>query len=99
MIIATPSISGAAQLAPCLLFILHPSLMQALRAALSHVTKLRGYLHTLTARVENAQIAKDILMGVVDESGIDITVMGNVLDEWLAQGKTIDGKIIRTGTT
>ncbi|KAH9951450.1 hypothetical protein B0H21DRAFT_719063 [Amylocystis lapponica] len=54
----------------------------------AHVKRFRDYIGTLSPRGENAQMAKDVLLDVVDCSGVDLDVLGRLLGEALQEAKS-----------
>lgn len=64
---------------PILLHLVHPRALDHLNSALTHVRRFRTHLGSLSARGENAQIAKDVLVDLVDCSGVDLGLLLEVL--------------------
>ncbi|KAG5647224.1 hypothetical protein DXG03_000759 [Asterophora parasitica] len=60
---------------PILLLLGHPFPLNILFTALSHVQKYRAYVGSLSARGENSQIARDVLIDLVDSSGINFAAL------------------------
>ncbi|TFY63286.1 hypothetical protein EVJ58_g3346 [Rhodofomes roseus] len=65
--------------ASALVHLVHPYSLGRIRMILGHVKRFRDRVALLTAKGENAQIARDVLLDVVDCSGIDLEQMGGVL--------------------
>ncbi|KAG6866975.1 hypothetical protein C0991_003891 [Blastosporella zonata] len=61
--------------APVLLHVVHPFALHTFITALSHVQKFCAYIKSLTARVESAQIARDVVVDLVSNSGIDFPAL------------------------
>lgn len=80
---------------PCLLHIVHPRALVNLKQALSNVRDFRSTLGSLTTRGENSQIAKDVLVDLVDCSGVDLNALNPLLDEFILKSKGIEGKIFK----
>ncbi|KAK0210934.1 hypothetical protein DFS33DRAFT_1296412 [Desarmillaria ectypa] len=75
---------------PCLLHLVHPRALVNLRQALSNVRNFRNSLGSLTTRGENSQIAKDVLIDLVDCSGVDLNALDPLLDEFILKSKGIE---------
>ncbi|PBK97052.1 hypothetical protein ARMGADRAFT_1010562 [Armillaria gallica] len=75
---------------PCLLHIVHPRALVNLKQALSNVRDFRSTLGSLTTRGENSQIAKDVLVDLVDCSGVDLNALNPLLDEFILKSKGIE---------
>ncbi|KAK0463953.1 uncharacterized protein EV420DRAFT_1264492 [Desarmillaria tabescens] len=75
---------------PCLLHIVHPRALVNLKQALSNVRSFRSSLGSITARGENSQIAKDVLVDLVDCSGVDLNALDPLLDEFILKSKDIE---------
>ncbi|PCH37980.1 hypothetical protein WOLCODRAFT_64515 [Wolfiporia cocos MD-104 SS10] len=67
----------------------HPYPLDKLQKAAAHVKKFRDYISSLSASGENAQIAKDALLDVVDCSGVDLDHFQRVLGEVMQDLKQI----------
>lgn len=48
---------------------------------MGYIKRFRDHVASLTAKGENAQIARDVLLDVVDCSGIDLEQLGTVFGE------------------
>ncbi|KXN86898.1 hypothetical protein AN958_09493 [Leucoagaricus sp. SymC.cos] len=68
------------EISPILLHLVHPFALQNLVTALKHVRKYHQHLKSASARVEKSQIAKDLLVDMVDCSGIDLEGLETILD-------------------
>jgi hypothetical protein len=62
-----------------------------LQRALGHVASFRALLGSLTASVEVAQMAKDVLVSLVDSSGLDLSGVEAILAETMRDCKEISG--------
>lgn len=76
---------------PMLLHIGHPYALTNLHTILTHVKNFRVFLGQLSARGENAQIAKDVLVDLVDCSGFDIDALCSFLAECVREANNIPG--------
>ncbi|KAF8163366.1 hypothetical protein B0H34DRAFT_650242 [Crassisporium funariophilum] len=83
-------ISSIAPTVPILLHITHPFTLQNLIAALKHVRTFRTFLGSLPAGGENSQIAKEVLIDVVDCSGVDFESLILILEENLVKVQKFD---------
>jgi hypothetical protein len=59
---------------------------------LTHVKNFRRFLGGLTPGGENAHIAKDILVDLVDRSGLNIEAINSLLGECIKNAEPISGK-------
>ncbi|PBK78348.1 hypothetical protein ARMSODRAFT_947241 [Armillaria solidipes] len=75
---------------PCLLHIVHPRALVNLKQALNNVRNFRSTLGSLTTRGENSQIARDVLVDLVDCSGVDLNALDPLLDEFILKSKGIE---------
>jgi len=66
---------------PTFVHILNPYSLGKFQVALSHVKRLHDYIASLSAKAENAQIAKDVLLDVVDSSGLNLDQLARALSE------------------
>lgn len=76
---------------PILLYIGHPYALGKLQALLTHVKKLRLFIGQLSARGETAQIARDVLIDLVDYAGFDIDALCLFLAERVQDASTTPG--------
>lgn len=63
-----------------------------LQRALGHVKRFRNQLRASSVRAENAQIARDVLIDLVDCSGIDLEALEALLETLVPDVKAIEGK-------
>lgn len=77
---------------PILLHLSHPLALLQFSSALAQMNQFRGYLGSLSARGENAQIARDVLIDLVDNSGIDFGALVLLLSECLEGCQLLDSK-------
>jgi hypothetical protein len=82
---------------PTLLHLVQPFALTNLLGMLKHVKRFRGYLGSLTPKGEKAQIAKDILVDVVDCSGIDLAALDSVLESHAQDIKAMVNGGLRSG--
>ncbi|KAF9075212.1 hypothetical protein BDP27DRAFT_1315692, partial [Rhodocollybia butyracea] len=66
---------------PVFLHLVHPTALQNLRTSLGHIKQFQAYLAKLTPRTENAQLSRDILLDLVECSGIDIQGLDAILEK------------------
>jgi len=66
---------------PILLHAIHPYFYKGMLTAVHHVKRFRDHIGRLSAKGENAQIAKDVLMDAIDCSGIHLDAMVPLLTE------------------
>ena len=78
---------------PILLHLAHPFTLQNFITALKHVKEFRGFLGSLPAGGENSQIAKEVLVDLVDCSGIDLTGLISALEEVLERVQSLDREL------
>jgi hypothetical protein len=76
---------------PQLLHILHPYALDNLIGALSHLNTFRAYLDTLQASAVKAGIAKDVIVDVIDCSGIDFKELELGLKKVKTELAAVDG--------
>lgn len=80
---------------PVLLHLAHPLLLANLIHMISHVNKFYQYLMSQTAKAENAQIARDILLDAVDCSGLNLEGLESVFRTSLGEVSCIPGEDAR----
>lgn len=68
------------EISPVLLHLVHPFALQNLIAALKHIKRFYQYVKSTTASVEKSQIAKDLLLDLVDCSGLNLEGLETVLE-------------------
>ncbi|KAH9935022.1 uncharacterized protein B0H18DRAFT_1207647 [Fomitopsis serialis] len=61
--------------------LVHPYSLERIRIILGYIKRFRDHVASLTAKGENAQIARDVLLDVVDCSGIDLERLSIVFTE------------------
>jgi hypothetical protein len=76
---------------PTLLHIGHPYALANLHTILTHIKSLRLFVGQLSARGENAQIARDVLVELIDCSGFDIDALCVLLAECIQDANNIPG--------
>jgi hypothetical protein len=69
----------------------HPYALINLHSILTHIKTLRLFMGNLSARGENAQIARDILVDLVDCAGFDIDALCLFLAECVEDAKAVPG--------
>lgn len=73
-----------------LLHLTHPFALQNICVALGHVKQYRAYLGSLSARGENAQIARDVLVDLIDSSGVDFTALVTLLSTTVQNAQALN---------
>ncbi|EEB99349.1 hypothetical protein MPER_00986 [Moniliophthora perniciosa FA553] len=76
----------------------HPQALRNVLDAVTNVKKFREFLGALTARSENSQIAKDVLIDQVDYSGIDLAGLIPILNELHDSVQTVEGVVSLVST-
>ncbi|THH26462.1 hypothetical protein EUX98_g7717 [Antrodiella citrinella] len=66
---------------PILIHAIHPYFFKHMLTAIRHVKRFRDHIGRLSAKGENTQIAKDVLMDAIDCSGIHLDAMIPLLTE------------------
>ena len=79
---------------PILLHLAHPFTLQNFIIALKHVKEFRAFLGSLPAGGENSQIAKEVLVDLVDFSGVDLTGLISALEEVLERIQSLDCELL-----
>lgn len=78
---------------PILLHLTHPWILTNLIAVIAHVNRFYHSLSALTPKGENSQIARDILMDVINYSGLDLRGIEEILvKSALPDARSIPGK-------
>lgn len=77
---------------PILLHLVHPNALRNLTAVLGHVRRFRAYIGSLPAGGESSHVAKDVLIDLVDHSGIDFAALDQVLIECIRESSTLAGE-------
>ncbi|KAL4251734.1 hypothetical protein ABKN59_004474 [Abortiporus biennis] len=80
---------------PVFLHLIHLYALRNLHQALSHVRTFRTHLSRLTAKAEHGQIAKDVMMDIVDCCGVDLDGLDPILTEALAGAQKINADDLR----
>ncbi|KAF9454558.1 hypothetical protein P691DRAFT_770453 [Macrolepiota fuliginosa MF-IS2] len=68
------------EISPTLLHLIHPFALQNLITALKHVKRYHQYLKSMSVSAEKSQIAQDLLVDMVDCSGLNLEGLETVLD-------------------
>jgi hypothetical protein len=79
---------------PILLHLAHPFTLQNFITALKHVKEFRVFLGSLPAGGENSQIAKEVLVDLVDCSGVDLTGLISAFEEALERVQSLDRELL-----
>jgi hypothetical protein len=79
---------------PILLHLAHPFILQNFITALKHVKAFRTFLGSLPAGGENSQIAKEVLVDLVDYSGVDLTGLITALEGVLERVQSLDRELL-----
>ncbi|KZT09518.1 uncharacterized protein LAESUDRAFT_508521 [Laetiporus sulphureus 93-53] len=69
------------------LHLIHPLSLGQVLDMLNHVKRFRDHISSLSAKSENAQIAKDVLMDIVTSSGIKLDQLRQELGQTLQRAK------------
>jgi hypothetical protein len=80
---------------PILLHLAHPFTLQNIITALKHVKAFRAFLGPLPAGGENSQIAKEVLVDLVDCSGVDLTGLITALEGVLERVQNFDRELLQ----
>lgn len=93
---ATPAFESNTSVieSPILLHLGHPYALANLQNLFSHVKHFRDFLGAKEARGENAQIARDVLVDLVDCSGLEIDTLATVVAECSQYAQSISGKLV-----
>ncbi|KAK7054787.1 pseudouridine synthase pus4 [Paramarasmius palmivorus] len=75
---------------PNMLHFAHPQALQNVLDAVTNVKKFREFLGALTARSENSQIARDVLIDQIDCSGVDLGGLIPILTDLRDSIQTVD---------
>ncbi|KAJ7430710.1 hypothetical protein B0H11DRAFT_2134605 [Mycena galericulata] len=76
-----------AQLPSILLHLAHPYALRSLHAALSNVTRFKNKIGSLSASEENSQIAKSVLVDLIEYSGVDLNALQPLLSDFIMEAK------------
>ncbi|KAF5358405.1 hypothetical protein D9756_001502 [Leucocoprinus leucothites] len=68
------------EISPTLLHLVHPFALQNLTTALKHVKKYHQFLKSTSARVEKSKIARDLLVDMIECSGLNLDRLEAILD-------------------
>jgi hypothetical protein len=79
---------------PILLHLAHPFTLQNFITALKHVKGFRAFLGSLPAGGENSQIAKEVLVDLVDYSGVDLTALISALENIIERVQSLDRELL-----
>ncbi|KAG1754658.1 hypothetical protein EDB19DRAFT_1667565 [Suillus lakei] len=74
---------------PILLHLVHPLALTNLRAVVFHVNCFHQYLASMTAKRENSQFARDIMLDLVSSSGLDLKALDDVLSAAIPEASAI----------
>jgi hypothetical protein len=72
------------------LHIIHPYSLATLHCLLEHLKRFRAYLGGISAA--HAQIAKDVLVDLIDSSGIDLAKLDVIFATFGTELKSLDGE-------
>ncbi|KAJ7095311.1 hypothetical protein B0H15DRAFT_967571, partial [Mycena belliarum] len=70
-----------------LLHLAHPYALSNIQAAVSNVIRFKNKIGSLSASEENSQIAKNVLVDLIDCSGVDLSALEPLLSELLVEAK------------
>ena len=82
---------------PILLHLAHPFTLRYFIDGLKHVKSFRAFLGSLPAGGENSQIAKEVLVDLVDCSGVDLTGLITALEEVYERVQNHDRELLNFG--
>ncbi|OBZ75808.1 hypothetical protein A0H81_04306 [Grifola frondosa] len=74
---------------PIFLLLAHPYALSRVQTVLAHVRRFRRHVAGVSAKGENSQIAKDVLIDVIDGCGANLDILGPVLSDVLRDTKTL----------
>ncbi|OCH92234.1 hypothetical protein OBBRIDRAFT_773705 [Obba rivulosa] len=80
---------------PDFLLLSHPFALTRLHAAFAHVKRFRDQVASLSPNDENACLAKDVLMDIVDRSGIDCSALADVLSGFIMETSPASAEDLR----
>lgn len=78
--------------ASILLHLVHPYALRNLHAAVGHLERFQAQISPLVPKAENAQLAKDALMDIVNTSGVSLGPLIPLLDEFQKNVSQIPGE-------
>lgn len=77
---------------PSLLYLAHPYALQNLKELLTHVNTFRQVLNKKPAGGENSQMAKDVLIDLVNCSGLKLDALITSMSECIEESQVLSGK-------
>ncbi len=77
-----------------LLHIVHPFVLKNLHSVMNHVIRFRKYLGSLPAPGEKPHIARDVIVDLVDNSGVKLQVLSKAISEVIPEVNSIRCKPI-----
>lgn len=77
---------------PIFLHLVHPYSLSRLHAAIEHVKRFHDQVSRINARGENSHIAKDFLLDITEESGVDLQLLEPFLAKVLQDSKSLNGE-------
>lgn len=80
--------------APILLHLAHPLALTNLTAVVSHVNRFHQYLTSMTPKQENSQYARDIMLDLVNSSGLVLKALENILSAAIPEASAIPSACI-----
>ncbi|KAF8636496.1 hypothetical protein AX17_003311 [Amanita inopinata Kibby_2008] len=80
---------------PTLLPLAHPYAFKNVCKAVGYVAKLRAYIGSLPAGGERENTAKNVLLDLVDRSGVDFAILQKLLAECLKESTSLDANDCR----
>ncbi|KAJ6596973.1 hypothetical protein DFH09DRAFT_1133278 [Mycena vulgaris] len=80
-----------------LLHLAHPYALKSLHAALNNVSRFKNRIGSLSASEENSQIAKNVLVDLIDCSGVDLNALDPILSDLLVEAKKFGVEETRRG--
>ncbi|KIK57736.1 hypothetical protein GYMLUDRAFT_228779, partial [Collybiopsis luxurians FD-317 M1] len=92
---SSPNKSSRPLVSPVFLHLVHPVALQNLRTALAHVKQYETYLASLAPRTENAQLSREVLLDLVECSGIDLQGLKSIFDKLAESVQAFDDDEVR----
>ncbi|OJA14296.1 hypothetical protein AZE42_10485 [Rhizopogon vesiculosus] len=75
--------------APILLHLVHPLALTNLTAVVFHVNRFHQYLTSMTPKQENSRYARDIMLDLVNSSGLVLKVLEDILSTAIPEASAI----------
>jgi hypothetical protein len=82
--------------APILLHLVHPLALTNLTTVVFHVNRFHQYLTSMTPKQENSQYAKEIMLDLVNSSGLVLKVLEDTLSTAIPEASAIPSACINS---